>query len=48
MLQSEQLSKPIARSFLSLTETIRSQIARLEAAPEGEEKVSMSKSTSKG
>ena len=43
MLQSEQLSRPIARSFLSLTEAIRSQISRLEAKPEEEEKSPASK-----
>ena len=47
MLQSEQLSKPIARSFLSLTEAIRSQIARLETKSDDEEKSAASKASSK-
>ena len=47
MLQSEQLSKPIARSFLSLTEAIRSQIARLEAKPDEGEKSPASKASTK-
>ncbi len=38
MLQSEQLSKPIARSFLTLTEVIRSHISRVEAKPETDDK----------
>lgn len=46
MLQSEQLSKPIARAFLTLTELIRSHIAQLEAKSE-EEKNAVSKAASK-
>jgi pilus assembly protein CpaE len=46
MLQSEQLSKPIARAFLTLTEIIRSHIAQLEAKTE-EEKNTVSKASSK-
>ena len=47
MLQTEQLSKPICRSYLSLTETIRSQLNRLETSADDEEKDSVSKAASK-
>jgi pilus assembly protein CpaE len=46
MLQSEQLSKPIARAFLTLIEIIRSHIAQLEAKTE-EDKNAVSKASSK-